>query len=1034
MSGKMVLLKLALLLLLGAAPICVAQSNESLQQPQPDKLCPLTCLDVIQGYRYRQIEPIQTTNIVDAVPLVRGESHMFIYQNPFQCSLDLFVVHESVDSSSSGQALMKFQGIDMTNATLKSGDATSSRILYDPDNLETDVFWEWKDNGDGMATEWLKDPTPGACFEVTSTKLIKGLDYWRFVSGPVRDDGKVDALGNHMYLDQDDPLVVCVGSCGDVPGSLPQKPVPPPPISDSKKFVIYAGPHETGGNPIVEFLSDGARSGGAMDGWIWPTIEMNGKTIEHPFDYYVRNEQNDTVWAAVFEGIRNAWNESEHGVVIGASEFDKIGENPYSGSNAIQAVFDLVKYLDVPVSDVIVVLTYRTPRISHWAATQKHFDFNSYEEFMCDDDESRNRWEWLDTAINPFKLSIAFADMGWNVEVIDYSGIQAEGLDVAHQIACSVMSNVECDGAWVKNLKDVVMPPLNTATITTLSAIDQKDLEEMLLSRDCYFKYLLQERPNFNVLHWHKTWTSCSAQHFTLYQRFADTDFLTNAMKSQVSCSNEPLDVHDVMTSKMLPNQNSLVVLAGPRETNDAQVTKFFADQTSGSFLRDPSPSFSGWGWPRAQSVFLHQQSTYDAYDLLVSYPDDSVVQNLLLDTLRDDWNKESRGIIIGSSNFERVGHNPSSGYDPLRALKRVVDELRVSPEDVTVVLNYRSPRVYQWNALFQNHFTAKDYKSFLCSQDEFEKRWEFLDTVMNPLRVASAYRSEGYKVVIVDQAGVAENKKDVAHAIACSIMDGVNCNNDWVTGLEDETVETFVADALPDVLSDNEWAVLENYFTARDCYHMYELDEDKWFTVLYQKELWKKCQQAGSIVDYAQVQYTDLVDTNFFLELLQSQVRCSSGSASDLSDMWSGNNNEARDNTITIIVTSSLLGLLVVVIAIFCLLRRRGGARQAKTLHGFPSEGVFVNDPKIMNFHSPTEEIVKSFRNGIAYGEDDEAPTRPTTPSSAPPASAFKQNKSIQSDICHDLGDQPKKSFESVEMDDEYESNRSHSPAMTFV
>jgi hypothetical protein len=149
---------------------------------------------------------------------------------------------------------------------------------------------------------------------------------------------------------------------------------------------------------------------------------------------------------------------------------------------------------------------------------------------------------------------------------------------------------------------------------------------------------------------------------------------------------------------------------------------------------------------------------------------------------------------------------------------------------------------------------------------------------------------------------------------------------------------------------------------------------------------------------------------------------------------MWSGNNNEARDNTITIIVTSSLLGLLVVVIAIFCLLRRRGGARQAKTLHGFPSEGVFVNDPKIMNFHSPTEEIVKSFRNGIAYGEDDEAPTRPTTPSSAPPASAFKQNKSIQSDICHDLGDQPKKSFESVEMDDEYESNRSHSPAMTFV
>ncbi|KAL3913662.1 MAG: hypothetical protein SGILL_006400, partial [Bacillariaceae sp.] len=991
------------------------------ETPASAMACPSTCLDIMQGYNYKQVQPIKTDDIVSAVPLTPDESHLFVYQNPYQCGLDLFVVHDSeTDTDTGGQVLMKFEGIDMTNATLKSGDAQSSRIIFDKTKDTTEVFWEWKRNGDGMATEWIKEqqPTVGSCFQVSSAKFIKGMEYWRFIAGPVDADGNVDEA-NHMYLDKDEPVTVCVATCGSHPGaSLPQKPTLPS-SGNNKTLVIYAGPHETAGNQVVEFLSDSAKPGGAMDGWIWPTIEINDNIVNHPFGYYVRKQQDETVRNAVFDGIQTAWDQSEHGVVIGASEFDKVGVDPFSGSNAIEAILQLVSHLGIAPSDVTIALTYRSPRISHWAAVQKHFDFATYEEFVCAADEDRNRWEWLDTAINPMKLATAYIDMGWKVDIIDYEGTARKDFDVAHQIACEVMSHVECEGGWVKGLKDVKSAQLNTDnTMSVLSPVQRKDLEDMFLARDCYYKYFLNERQGFDILNRHQTWKTCEAQHLTYYNAFTNTDFLTNAMKSQVSCSVEPLDVHDVVTSKMLPKQNSLVLLAGPRESSDAEITQFFAEHTTSSFLRDPNPSFSGWQWPRPSSAFLKGKTSFDVYDLLVSFSEDTVIQNLLLDTIRDSWNQQTKGVIIGSSNFERVGHNPLSGYDPLRVLKRVVDGVRVPPEDVTVVLNYRAPRVYQWNALFEKHFSAKSYNHFLCSEDEFEKRWEFLDTVMNPLKVAASYRTEGYKVTVIDEAGVLEDGKDVAHSLACNVMDGVRCTNDWVNGLEDDKIETFNSNSLTG-LTETQWAVLEEYFQARDCYYMYTLAPDERFNVLHQRELWKSCQQPG---DYAEVQYQDLVDTNFFLDLLRSQVNCSTGSASDISDIWTDgkNNDTENDNQLIIIMAASVSGLVVAILFVICCVRRRR-TKRSKKLEEEPSDGVFVSDPHL---YPSSKEIVENFRNSSAYMDDDEAPL-PPSPSAAPPAMAFLQDMA-------ELDGQGKKSFESVEMEDDESARKS--PVLSFV
>lgn len=53
----------------------------------------------------------------------------------------------------------------------------------------------------------------------------------------------------------------------------------------------------------------------------------------------------------------------------------------------------------------------------------------------------------------------------------------------------------------------------------------------------------------------------------------------------------------------------------------------------------------------------------------------------------------------MGTEEFDRVGKNPDTHYDGLYAMKSVVDAVKLhsSPSDVTVVLNYRTPRVDQW-------------------------------------------------------------------------------------------------------------------------------------------------------------------------------------------------------------------------------------------------------------------------------------------------------------------------------------------------
>ncbi|KAG7368970.1 hypothetical protein IV203_031713 [Nitzschia inconspicua] len=1016
---------------------CAAQNN----------VCPVTCLDIIQGYRYLQVEPITTGGDVKSfynynknnnlsfngdtiVPLIPNQSHFLIHQDNSTCGLDFVVVHDSKENPSGGQVHMKFKNFDVEKAVVKDGNPSSSRYKYDPEKGISEVFWEWgraddeqsSFQTDGMASEWQKDPHVGTCLEVNA-EFLKGIDYWRFVHGPLDTTGKVNP-DDYMYLDKDLSLKVCVGRCGEPPKVIEKK-SPAPSSGNHKKLVVFAGPHETGGNPISAFLSDGAQVGAELDGWLWPTVEYNGTVLQHPFDYLLRHQDNDAILKTIIEGIKDAWSQSKHGVVIGAAEFDKIGTDPDTGEYVISAIETLVKELKIPSEDVKVTLTYRSPRLNHWNAVQRHFEAETYKDLVCSEKESDKLWEWLDTALDPFKIANIYDSMGYNVYMIDYEGTVLLGLDVAHQIACSVMSHVDCEGGYVKGLKGTTMSPLPQANISALSVTEQRDLEELFLSRDCHYKYFLESRPRFQFLHRHVAWNSCSNDNKAFYQKMSDTSYLMNAIQSQISCAAAPVDVNNMVESKILQRGNQLIVLAGPRETKDTQMIDFFTKYASSAPGNEHSPSFSGWNWPTAESILLHEKPASQVFDLLVTHSDDRAAQNLLLDSIRRSWNELWYGVLIGSNFFERVGSNPASKYEPLKALEMVTGRLGIPAKDVSIVLNYRTPRVDHCNDLFEKHFSETNYMKFLCSVTEADKKWEFLDTVMNPLKLAATYREAGYRVVIIDEDGVFHDSKDVAHTLACNVMRGVSCTGeDWINDIDEHTVSSPPSSTLKD-WSEDKRLILEEYFISRDCYYMYDLKDDKMFEVLHQRSLWKSCHQSG---DNPQEKYKSLVDTDFFLDLLRSQVGCASGSASDLPDGFLIDKNDSLIPESAIIIAAvTLLVLFVTTVTSTYYCRRRRRAKLAKTCHGDQSAGIFVDDPKLRNLHfsgsTGSNEIVFQQYKGSKSGSHDEDEV-PPPPKSIPPLWAFATtpSRSNESMSCDDgLSDEPKKSFESIEiMEDE--------------
>jgi hypothetical protein len=167
-------------------------------------------------------------------------------------------------------------------------------------------------------------------------------------------------------------------------------------------------------------------------------------------------------------------------------------------------------------------------------------------------------WELLNSVANPLFLAHTLLRNGnrnvknGTITLIDMGGVERQGLNVPHVIACDVLK-VPCQNGWVEGLEHTVWHMNSRAGDPGLSAQQLDDLEWLFRQRDCAYRdeLLLLETPHNNITNNNKNdrWTLTILQKDTLWQdcdpyddQFQqslrkNTSHLLYLIQSQVGCS-----------------------------------------------------------------------------------------------------------------------------------------------------------------------------------------------------------------------------------------------------------------------------------------------------------------------------------------------------------------------------------------------------------------------------------------------------------------------------------------------------------------
>mmetsp|Transcript_10353 Transcript_10353/g.26040 ORF Transcript_10353/g.26040 Transcript_10353/m.26040 type:complete len:602 (-) Transcript_10353:45-1850(-) len=330
----------------------------------------------------------------------------------------------------------------------------------------------------------------------------------------------------------------------------------------SKQLVLIAGPRQEG---IREFFHQHALE----EKWSWPTLRdedyelvvRESATWTHVsrhnvFDLLFEEETNSVIQQVLMESIRESWENSTHGIILGEERLANVGGSSFaSNKNALKIIYRLMENLSIRAKDVTLVLIYDTPRIDQWASIlHKESTRESYSDFLCQVDEDDKRSQYLDTIMNPFKLSKVYREHGWKVAVLDEQGVRGSGFDPAHAIACDILG-VSCENGWVVGFGEETSRYIPSYEMNELEETEKDDLEELFLLRDCVHKQDLElEAEEFRVLHQQVVWQDCR-NHYALgiREKMENVDFVLNAIQSQMGCGHD----NSVQLSELLASANS---------------------------------------------------------------------------------------------------------------------------------------------------------------------------------------------------------------------------------------------------------------------------------------------------------------------------------------------------------------------------------------------------------------------------------------------------------------------------------------------
>lgn len=317
----------------------------------------------------------------------------------------------------------------------------------------------------------------------------------------------------------------------------------------------------------------------------------------------------------------------------------------------------------------------------------------------------------------------------------------------------------------------------------------------------------------------------------------------------------------------------------------------------------------------------------YKIFGKLVTEPNDELLQQEILEGIRKAWNTNGiNGVVLGTEWFDKVADEEVEEIETiiteeddeqrweemsawfksqalfrrnggLLAMKKIVDYLEIHPRDVTVVLNYRTPRIDQWISIWSaveaslpdidDADTVKNddvvengqqrYAEWLCNKDLKYDIIELLATQMNPLNAAEAFVREGWNVKLIDMGGVNEARREISHVIACDVLTG-HCNDGQLfCHKTDHPSENELSGDIFE-LSTEAKLQAETLFQYRDCAFQETLESSQNFEILYKSSIWSEC-DVNSTDPTAKETYAKLKQHSSALYMaLLSQVECPSG------------------------------------------------------------------------------------------------------------------------------------------------------------
>eukprot|EP00526_Cylindrotheca_closterium_P012077 CAMPEP_0113618816 /NCGR_PEP_ID=MMETSP0017_2-20120614/9541_1 /TAXON_ID=2856 /ORGANISM="Cylindrotheca closterium" /LENGTH=475 /DNA_ID=CAMNT_0000528355 /DNA_START=116 /DNA_END=1543 /DNA_ORIENTATION=+ /assembly_acc=CAM_ASM_000147 len=288
-----------------------------------------------------------------------------------------------------------------------------------------------------------------------------------------------------------------------------------------------------------------------------------------------------------------------------------------------------------------------------------------------------------------------------------------------------------------------------------------------------------------------------------------------------------------------------VVFFAGPHKAAATSVEEWFYNY----YTKEDSDHFAlrHWAWPIVVGPRADQlDEPWKVFQQLVLAPDDKEMKEEIMVSIQETFDGSDTGIILGTESFDQVGRY--SHGDAVKAMNDVLQRLGVAKEEVTVIINYRSPRLDQWISVWK-HSGVPSYRSFMCdSQDRHqlrEERIEQLSTLMDPLYMAQTFVKQGWNVRVIDMEGVERANKDIVNVIACDILGGKCLMKDSIVyGHRGDETHFNVEERDFRELTEEQRQEADKLFRARDCAFEEYLSKHPKFQVGYQDNLWSDCDE----------------------------------------------------------------------------------------------------------------------------------------------------------------------------------------------